>query len=94
MLHSIVAHSANFYLAFCDGIFHCLPALKSCFLASVRTVQKEEIDIAKAARLYALLDALPGRLVIRVGRKLGREVYILTFELLGIRVATQELLNR
>jgi len=91
MLFAKVTDAAYPHLTSVYGIFHSPPALQPVPLPTIRTMQEEEINIPETTLLHAPRNTLPRSLIIRITRKLGRVMYILSLEL---RMRVEEVQNR
>ena len=67
MLNAKVAHTSALHLSIVNGIFDCLPGLQSLGLATIRTMQQEQVNVSKAALLYGLFYGLSRSIVGRIG---------------------------
>ena len=52
MLDAKVAHTSALYLSIVNGIFDGPPGFQSLGLATIRTMQQEQVTVSKAALLY------------------------------------------
>ena len=84
MLDPVVAHAPHSHLTALDRILHCPPALQPGLLSAVRTVQQEQIDIAKPALLHRSLDGLTRPIVDGVRSELAGEMDVFAFEAVDV----------
>ena len=66
MLDAKIADTSAFYLSVVNGIFDGPPGFQSLGLATIGTVQQEQINVSKATLLYWLFDGLSCRIVWRI----------------------------
>lgn len=80
MLDAKVADSTTLHLPILNGVLDSLPAFQSFALSTIRTVQQEQVDVAKTTLLHRLFDGLPRRIVGSVGCELRGEMYVFSFQ--------------
>jgi hypothetical protein len=93
VLHAKVTDASNANLSSVNCVLDGSLRLKPSLLATVWTMEEEQIDIPKATALYRMRDRLSNSVIRRVGGKFGGVVEILTFKSLRVVFAREKVEN-
>ena len=80
MFLAVIADTWNPHLAIHHRVLESLPTTQPSFLAAIRAVQQEEINVAQPAFFDGFGDALSHSLIARVTGQLARVVDVFSLE--------------
>jgi hypothetical protein len=80
MFLAVIADAWNSHLTIHHSVLESLPTTQPSFLATIRTMQQEEVNVTQPALFYRLGDALPYGLVACITSQLACVVNVFSLE--------------